>query len=98
MKNIYRRCISTFSCASTLCVLALAGCSSDTQSTFTSDHADASTGGQNASSGGSGKGGAGASGGARVNSGGASGRGAAVGAGGSQAQCRTSADCPAFGC
>jgi len=98
MKNIYRRCTSTFSCASTLCVLVLTGCSSDTQSTFTSDHADASTGGKNASSGGSGNGGAGASGGARMNSGGASGSGAAVGTGGSQAQCRTSADCPAFGC
>jgi hypothetical protein len=61
---------------------ALIGCSSDTQSSFNSEHPDASMGGQNAASGGSGNGGGGASGGARANSGGASGSGAAVGTGG----------------
>jgi len=79
-------------------VFLVISCSSDTQSSFGSEHGDASTGGQNASSGGSANGGAGASGGARTNSGGASGSGAAPGTGGSPVQCKTSADCPAFGC
>src|ERR1041385_9207952 len=76
----------------------LIGCSSDTESSFGPDHPDASTGGQNASTGGAGNGGSGASGGARMNSGGASGSAAALGTGGSQVQCRTNADCPALGC
>jgi len=73
-----------------LFVLLLVGCSSDTQSSFGSDHPDASTGGQNAS-GGSANGGAGAS----IGAGGVAGSGAA---GGSPVQCTTNADCPALGC
>lgn len=64
-------------------VSVLTGCSSGTKMSFGSDHGDASTGGQDASNGGSGNGGSGASGGARAGSGGGgAGSGGIGGAGG----------------